>query len=358
VLSPDRSINLLRLVRRNLLELADLFPDRQALYSQLMSVDQRLGETLREESRPAEMRALYEASLRDTEEAIRQFPRAAFPRDWQFNLLHRLGELAEAEGRMDDLVALHERAVAGSEERFRESPGAESLAGLVMRRRNLARALAVRGRPDEAQDLLLANLRALEDAPADWLNEGIVAARALNPMVFRHLGLDPPPRPHVDGPLASIAGLASVEADRLPADAWARSAARALRFDDPGRPAAYRESRAAHWFASWIHTIACDQRNGGHLDRAGQNADRLVAFARLLVERNPNDPAAYLVLADSYEQVGKNAWRVPDRAAIRRTLEQAIDANRRAVDLTPYDEVAHHQLERRRRKLDDFLHPH
>src|SRR5262249_49446655 len=148
---------------------------------------------------------------------------------------------------------------------------------------------ALLGRRDEARSALLANRRALEDVPRAWLDEGVVAARALNPMVFRHLGLDPPP-----SPLAEGAGLGSAEADRLPAEAWARSAAHALRFDAPDRPATYRESRAVQWFTSWTCTIASDQRNQKHLDRARQNADRLVALARLLVERNPNDPAAYL----------------------------------------------------------------
>jgi tetratricopeptide (TPR) repeat protein len=294
VLSPDRQISMLQLARRNLLELADRLPDRQAMYSQLMSVDQRLGETLREESRADEMRVLYERSLRDAEAAIGQFPHAAFLRGWLDNILHRLAELAEAEGRMEDHEALHARAVADSDEQYRAAPGADTLVSLVARRRSLARALARRGRRDEARSALLANRRALEDAPRAWLDEGVVAARALNPMVFRHLGLDPPPCPRADGdgPLAEGAGLGSAEADRLPAEAWARSAARALCFDDPDRPATYRESRAAQWFTSWTCTIASDQRNRGHLDQAGQNADRLVALARLLVERNPNDPAA------------------------------------------------------------------
>jgi tetratricopeptide (TPR) repeat protein len=329
------------------------------MYSQLMSVDQRLGETLREESRSDEMRTLYETSLRDAEEAIRLFPRAVFPHDWFSNILHRLAEVAEAEGRMEDHAALHARAVAEAEARYRAAPGADTLALLAARRRNLARAVARLGRLVEARNLLLANRRSLAEAPPEWLNEGLVAARAVNAIVFRHLGVDPPPRPRVevDRALEATAGLGSADADQLPAEGWARSAAHALRFDDPDRPSTFRESRAAQWFASWIHTIACDQRNGGHLDRAGRNADRLVALARLLVERNPNDPAAYLVLADSVEQVGKNAWRVNDRATIELSLRQAIDANLHARDLTPYDEFASHQLERRQRKLDEFLHP-
>jgi tetratricopeptide (TPR) repeat protein len=359
VLSPDRKISQLRLARRNLLELADRLPDRQALYSQLMSVDQRLGETLREESRGDEVRVLYDRSLRDAEEAIRQFPDAAFPQSWLFNVLHRLAEIAEADGRMEDHEALHARALAASEERYRSAPDADRLAELTMRRHSLARALTLRGRRDDARAQLLANRRDLEDAPPDWLNEGIVAARALNLLVFRDLGIEPPPgtRSDPDAPLATAAGLGSDADDRLPAEAWARSAARALRFDDPGRPATYRESRAAVLFTTWIKTSASDHRKRGRLDQARRNVERLAAFARLVVERNPDDPTGLLVLADSCEQAGKNAWRVDDRATVRIALRRAIEANRRALDLAPYDELARHELERRERKLDALRLP-
>jgi hypothetical protein len=62
-------------------------------------------------------------------------------------------------------------------------------------------------------------------------------------------------------------------------------------------------------------------------------------------------------MADSCDQLAKNAWRVDDRAAVELALRRAIEANRHALDLTPYDEFARHQLERRHRKLDDLLHP-
>ena len=359
VVSPEQTIARLRVARRNLIELADRLPDREAMLRQRMAVDLRLGRTLREESRWVELRSMYEGSLRDAEGAIQQFPRAGFARGWLVEVLNGLAEAAAKEKRADDQVALLARTVAGAEDWYAAAPGTDALLSLVTTRRSLAMVLATRGRRAEAGDLLLANRCALRDVPADWLDEEVVAALALNAMIFWHLGIELPPKPRVEGacPLGAIAVLGSPETDRMPPDAWAKTAARALRFDDPDRPATFRESRAAWRFSSGIQSIASDQRTRGPLDRAGQIADRFLAFARLLVERNPDDPIAHLVLAEAYDQVGKNAWQVDDRATIRLTLMKAIEENLRALDKTPYDEVARHQLERRQRKLDELLHP-
>ena len=103
--------------------------------------------------------------------------------------------------------------------------------------------------------------------------------------------------------------------------------------------------------------MACDQRNEHRLADAVQTADRFVGLARLLVDRNPNDPAAHLVLADAYDQVKKNAWQVKDRAAIEWNLRRAIAENKDALDLAPDDELARNEMERHRHQLDEFLHP-
>ncbi len=63
------------------------------------------------------------------------------------------------------------------------------------------------------------------------------------------------------------------------------------------------------------------------------------------------------MLADAYDQVKKNAWRVEDRATIERNLRLSIDENKHALDLAPYDEIARNEMERHRRQLDEFLHP-
>ncbi len=151
--------------------------------------------------------------------------------------------------------------------------------------------------------------------------------------------------------------LGSPEGDRLPAQIWANLAARALHIGHGPRRATFRESAAAYQFTRQLQSVASDQRNSQRLPEAVQTADRFVCLARLLVERNPNDPAAHLVLADAYDQVKKNAWQVKDRAAIEQNLRRAIDENKDALDLAPDDEIARNEMERHRRQLDEFLHP-
>ena len=340
VLSPERRIALLRLVRRNLFELADLLPDRQAMYSQLMSVDQRLGETLREESRPDEMRALYE-HLRSARR--RGCDPAVPPRRVSAGMALLRPPMVSP------------RSPRNGEEARRNSwPCTARTVSRLFGTNRTATHLAPIRSPASSRDVAgwrgpsprkVATSRpgpCFWPIPRRWKICPRIGStrwswpprrRSTRCRIFRHLGIDPPPGPSVgaDGPLHAIAELGSAEADRLSAEAWATSAARALRFEDPDRPATFRETRAAQWFTYWIHTIACDQRNRGQLIQAGQNADRLVAFARLVVERNPHDPDAHLVLADAYDQVGKNAWRVLDRPTIQLTLRQAIEANRCAA---------------------------
>jgi hypothetical protein len=107
--------------------------------------------------------------------------------------------------------------------------------------------------------------------------------------------------------------------------------------------------------------MASEQRQGHCLDQARQTADRMLALARLVVERNPKDSDAHLSLAVAYDEVRKNAWQVNDRATDRATIERylrlAIESNRRALEFTPDDELARLELESREEKLHDLLHP-
>src|SRR5262249_55886232 len=161
VVCPEERISLLQLTRRSLLELADRLPNREAMYSQLKSVDVRLGRTLAEESRWDEARCLHESSLRESEGAIRRLPHAAFPRQWLLDNLSSLAQLADKEHKPEEAEALLRRALARAEEWSRDVPGVESLLVLVTRRRELARTLVGYGRRDDAGALLLANHGAL-----------------------------------------------------------------------------------------------------------------------------------------------------------------------------------------------------
>jgi hypothetical protein len=114
----------------------------------------------------------------------------------------------------------------------------------------------------------------------------------------------------------------------------------------------------AEHFTNNLVTIVSDQRHRGQLDQARQTADRMLAFGRLVVERNPHNPTAYFVLATAFDQAQKNAWRpTEDRPAIELNLRRAVEAAQHAVELAPHDEAIRYRLERLHRKLDDLQHP-
>ncbi len=123
---------------------------------------------------------------------------------------------------------------------------------------------------------------------------------------------------------------------------------------DPGRA---RDDSASFRFAHLVNATASDQRRWGRLDLAARTADRMLALARLLVERNPENADSHLLLADAYQQVNKNAWQTGDRAAIVPYLERAIAENRLALILDPDSEDARHAMDRRQRRLKDLLAP-
>jgi hypothetical protein len=365
--SPQETIALLQFTRRSLIDLAERMPNREGMLRRLRAVNVRLSQVLSQEQRWDELRSLYESSLREAEDAIQQFPHAAFPRQWQIDQLSELAGLAEREGKSEEVAALCTRAVICAETWFHDTPGNEPLIISIKSRRGLARVVSSQGRAAEARALLLVNHRLIQDFAPQSADEYGVAEVAIDPVYSHHLGFDPPMGPPVegDGPANVVAMLGSPEADRFSADVWARLAARALRFDDRDRPATFRECVAAQRFAWWLYVIASEERRGDCLDQARRTADRMVALAGLLVQRHPDNPAAHLLLADAYEQVKKNAWeqykkngwQVKDRNAVEQNSRLAIAENRRAVDLAPYDEVAHHELEHRLRKLEDLHHP-
>jgi tetratricopeptide (TPR) repeat protein len=353
-------ISLLRLARRSLLELADRLPDREAMYAQLRAVDTRLGQLLAEESRWDEVRRQHESSLQKAREAIRQLPRAAFPRPWLLDNLTGLAQAADREGKPEEAEALLRRALARAEGWSRDEPGAASLVMLIGRRRVLARFLTGQGRRDEARALLLANHRSLAEAPPDRADERVAIERVRNALDFHHWCLGPRPGAPlgVVGPSDPLTVLASPEGDHLSAEIWAELALRVLVSTGPSPYGTSRETWAALWLTQDLKVLAAAHRRCDRLDQARRIVDRLSALAGLLVERNPDDASAYFVLADAFEQQGKNAWRpAPDRPTIERNLWQSIAMNRRALELAPHDEVARHELQRRERKLDDLLHP-
>jgi hypothetical protein len=360
VFSLEDTASLLESTRRLFLTLAPREPDRERFFTQLLSLDVRLHSVLSDLRRWDELQNLFEESIRESEAAVRRHPRTTSA--WWCQVHHHplLASIAERQGRASACEAHYRRALACAEEWSRIDPRGEPLGSLVVCRRFLARHLASCDRPAEARDLLLANQQSLLRCAREIVNEMIVAERVLSYLEFRHLGLGvlPPPTTEDTGPPDSGVVLGSAASDGLSATAWANLTAASLHLGDQSVPANFREAKVAFWFTRGLYEFAADQRRRGQFDRARQTADRLLAFGRLVVERNPNDPLAYVVLADAFNQVQKNAWHpTEDRPTIESSLRRAIEANQHALDLTPYDEVARQQMERLRAKLHGLLHP-
>jgi hypothetical protein len=359
VFSLEDTAALLDRTRRSYLELARREPDRERFFSQLLLLDTRLEGVLTDLRRHDELRILLEESIRESEFAVRQQPRNIGA--WRCQVHHHrlLASIAEGQRRSNDCEVHYRGAVACAEEWSRIDPGSGPLVTLVSSRSSLAWHLTSCGQRAEARDLLLANRHSLWSCAPEIVDYHIVAERIFSHIEFRHLGLGaPPPGAEDNGNPDSGAILASAASDDLPAAIWASLANDSIRSGGQCMLAGFREAEAAFEFTRKLEQIAADQRHSNQFQRARQTTDRLLALGRIVVERKPNDARAYLLLAEAFDQEGKNAWRpTKDQPTIERSLRRAIDAAQHAVELAPDDDLACQELERWRRKLHDLLHP-
>jgi tetratricopeptide (TPR) repeat protein len=360
VLGLEDTAGLLLRTRRNFLGLAPRDPDAERFLKQLGSLDGRLISVLLDLHRHDELETLLIETIRECQAAVRRHPQST--EAWACQIGHHdlLAGIAAKRGDAEDAEAHVRKAIACAEEWLRTDRGAGPLESLVKCRRHLASFLASSCRQAEARELLLANHHSLWRFTHEVVDEKITAERVIGYIEFRYLNLGelPPPAAEETGRLELGAAVASAASDRSPATAWASAVVASLRCASPSRTSKFRETVAAREITYRLCDIAADQRHSDQLDRARQTVERMLAFARLVVERNPNDPAAYLMLADAFCQAQKNAWRpTKDHPAVELNLRRAIEATQHALDLAPFDESARVQLERLRRKLHGFLHP-
>ncbi|MDG3005043.1 serine/threonine-protein kinase [Paludisphaera mucosa] len=86
-----------------------------------------------------------------------------------------------------------------------------------------------------------------------------------------------------------------------------------------------------------LFLLATEQRKCGRIDQADATAAMTSAIARSLLRERPGDPYSHAMLGHAYVQENKNAWKREDIPTVRRTLELAIQAYRRAVAGAPDD---------------------
>ena len=92
---------------------------------------------------------------------------------------------------------------------------------------------------------------------------------------------------------------------------------------------------AAFQVAGFAANRGHEQRNTVRLDDARHTAACLSAFAKTLIRRDPNEAAFHLVLSAAFVQESKNAWRIPDHAAIENGLRKALSEACTALRLDP-----------------------
>lgn len=106
-----------------------------------------------------------------------------------------------------------------------------------------------------------------------------------------------------------------------------------------------------------LQLSTASHRGNDKLDVARRDADRIHAFALLMVARHPNQPVAHLLLDKAHIQHAKNYWRLHDREGVKRSWIMAIEAARQALSLDPANERARGDVTEFQRRLDDLLNP-
>jgi hypothetical protein len=352
----------LQQTRRRLLAVAARRPDQRMIARHLAFLDYSLGLVLMQEQRFDEARSLSEESLRYHEGVLRQDPLDHMARARQINAFFLVAQLADRQGRPDEVLSHHRRAVDAGEELVRNRLNASTICLLTAARSRLARLLARRGDQEQARSLTEASRRLLEDVPREAEGLEVAVWRLLVQFDLERFHAPANPaaaaaRDEGSGPADTLTGLAGPDTDRSPPGDWAERATRALRSAAHPGLGTGQESEAGYILVDHMTTMAGERRNCGRLDEARRTADRMLAFARLLVERHPDRSSAHLALCDAYTQLYKNAWRVPDRAAVERHMRLALDAALQAQLLDANNRLVRHKVDGLQRRLKDLLDP-
>jgi tetratricopeptide (TPR) repeat protein len=362
-IDPQRHLANLRRARRRLLDLPKQAADELTNARWLARVDSRLGHRLTQEGDWDGARSAFEESLVLWDRIIRREPDDCGARAERIRDLRGLASLVEQAGDPEASVILMGRAVDTAEELMRLRPDADSIDTLAGVRNDLTRLLANHGDRERAGALLASNRSLLASIPADAEGPRIGLWRIIVKLESDRFLEGTPREPgralqsDRPGAPASFEGFGSREASPLPAQSWAERALRSIRVTIPSAIDPAQESEAGYGLVFHLGGVAAEHRRCGRLEEAVRTADRILALARLLVQRHPDQPSTHLALSEAYNQFHKNAWRTVDRCAIEQNLTRSLDAARHATVLNPNDEVARYVVDQRLRRLKDLLAP-
>jgi tetratricopeptide (TPR) repeat protein len=276
--------------------------------------------------------------------------------------LLELGLLDLEKGENEAAMVWTERAAAVVGRLPRQTAILETLVLLHGAQLSIATRLDRLGRFAERRRLLETHLAMLEsggDSGEVGLATGVLAAltraqllarEEATPILRAALQRFPADQPPSTGLRAMLASWIAQEVDAYPANpdrtggpwvgldprAHARAVIQALesRCDALGLDRGL-VPEIAHGVAVVAIGRGSEQRRSGQLDDARRTAAKLAAFAKRLVERDPDEPMYHIMLGQAFEQDAKNAWKTEDFAAIEDGLRKATAEARTALRLDP-----------------------
>jgi len=353
VLAPDDVFEVLQRTRDHILHVQTQHPDDFTACHQLAQIDLSRAWHFAAQGKLDESRASIVECLKNLERVLQ-----LHPQDWtalrrRFIAHWTLGSVVDQEGKSEESLSHLERAVLHGQECLRLKPDAGLISELAGCRWSVAQSLSRQGNHERARFLILANLRMLDDVPKDDGHPIIAIWRTLVRLDLHQV------QAHSSSVLASqsdeadpLSRLASSEANTLDSESWAELVARSL---SSGPAAIDLSGNNVYIFIDHLFHRIAEQRRAGRINEARRAADRIHAFARLLVQRYPDRSVAHLALCASFIQMAKNAWQTDDRLAVERNWKLALDEAHRALLLDPHDARACTQVVDLQKRIDRLL---
>jgi tetratricopeptide (TPR) repeat protein len=342
--------------RENFLELARRHPEHPTLHRRLTEADERLAALLFTQGRTVEARAFLDEAIASSGRLLAGDPRDVDAMTHRFQQFRLSALLLEPNGKVEESAGDLAAAVSLGELLLRLRPDLRITCDLADCRCVLAEMEDRLGRGGRSRSLILANIEMLDRRLTDVYDPATAVRRVLARDDLVRFGGESPTPPDTlaaSSPGSPLSRLASAEADRLPVETWAELFVRVL--DPPfgvEGTSPYLKAESGYFFIDLLVKMAAERRRSGHLDDARRSADRMLAVARFLVARYPDQTGAHLALSEAYVQLHKNAWRSEDRAAVLRYLRLSIDAAKQALVLDPDNAIARNRSVDLRRRLD------
>jgi tetratricopeptide (TPR) repeat protein len=356
-LDAKQFLDLLRKTRKPRRELAARGQGGRTIGMLPLPMDSRLADALVFDGKLAEARVLFEESINDLEALLRRDPANCQALFLLRDSLTRLAEVASHQEKIDESIRHIRRAVLVSEETCRLQASPDAIIALACDREALAIALACQGDMSEARELLRENRGMLQVVPETWGDTRIRSWRVLVHCDFIRMIEGAPSDPTETSsngeasPLDQLSRLASPEGDRFSVRFGAETAYDALKPASLVHWGPHVHCEAGSFLCLHLSGTASKLRRLGKVDEARRVADRILAIALLMVERDPKRPAGYLALGDAYSQFSKNAWPSEDLDTVEEYLKRAVDATGEAVKLDLDDGHSRSLLARRRQRL-------